>query len=124
MRLGDEDSGNFIDRTGSPGFSMGGGGGNMLGCLLPLVMSRFGIVGVVILLLGYCALTQLGGGGSLIPGGTGLAFHRARKEKEVWEAEERQALLQQEKANMAAELQAMEDQQVASASAEQHDDGE
>jgi hypothetical protein len=28
----------------------------------------------------------------------------------VWEAEERQALLQQEKANMAAELQAMEDQ--------------
>jgi DNA-directed RNA polymerase subunit beta' len=32
----------------------------------------------------------------LIPGGTGLAFHRARKEKEVWGAEERQALLQQE----------------------------
>jgi len=62
--------------------------------------------------------------GRLIPGGTGLAFHRARKEKEVWEAEERQALLQQEKANMAAELQAMEDQQTASASAEQHDDGE
>ncbi|MEF9926609.1 MAG: DNA-directed RNA polymerase subunit beta', partial [Massilia sp.] len=62
--------------------------------------------------------------GRLIPGGTGLAFHRARKDKEVWEAEERQALLQQEKANMAAELQAMEDQQVASASAEQHDDGE
>jgi DNA-directed RNA polymerase subunit beta' len=27
--------------------------------------------------------------GRLIPGGTGLAFHRARKEKEVWEAEER-----------------------------------
>ena len=58
------------------------------------------------------------------PGGTGLAFHRARKEKEVWEAEERQALLQQEKANMAAELQAMEDQQTAQASAEQHNDGE
>ena len=71
MRLGDEDSGNFIDRTGSPGFSMGGGGGNMLGCLLPLVMSRFGIVGVVLLLLGYCALTQLGGGGGLgLPGGS------------------------------------------------------
>jgi len=31
--------------------------------------------------------------GRLIPGGTDLAFHRARKEKEVWEAEERQALL-------------------------------
>ena len=62
--------------------------------------------------------------GRLIPGGTGLAFHRARKEKEQWEAEERQALLQQEKANMAAELQAMEDQQQA-AHAEQHQgDGE
>ena len=33
-----------------------------------MVMSRFGIVGVVILLLGYCALTQLGGGGGgLLP---------------------------------------------------------
>ena len=63
--------------------------------------------------------------GRLIPGGTGLAFHRARKEKEAWEAEERQALLQQEKANMAAELQAMEDQQQAAAHAEQHHgDGE
>jgi len=58
--------------------------------------------------------------GRLIPGGTGLAFHRARKEKEAWEAEERAALLQQEKANMAAELQAMEDQQNAAASVEQH----
>jgi DNA-directed RNA polymerase subunit beta' len=63
--------------------------------------------------------------GRLIPGGTGLAFHRARKEKEAWEAEERAALLQQEKANMAAELQAMEDQQNAAASVEQHHgDGE
>lgn len=71
MRLGGEGpSGNFEDRTGSGGgFGLGGGGGNMLGCLLPLVMSRFGIVGVVILLLGYCALTQLGGGGGLVPGG-------------------------------------------------------
>jgi hypothetical protein len=46
-----------------------------------------------------------------------LAFHRARKEKEAWEAEERAQLLQQEKANMAAELQAMEDQ----ANAAQHE---
>ena len=58
--------------------------------------------------------------GRLILGGTGLEFHRAKKEKEAWEAEERQALLQQEKANMAAELQAMEDQQNAAAPAEQH----
>lgn len=72
MRLGDEDpSGNFEDRTGRGGFGGfgGGGGGNLLGCLLPMVASRFGIVGVLVLLLGYCALTSLGGGGgSLIPG--------------------------------------------------------
>jgi predicted metalloprotease len=69
MRLGDEpESGNFIDRTGSTGgggMGFGGGGGNLLGCLLPLVLSRFGIVGVVILLLGYCALSSIGGGGGL-----------------------------------------------------------
>jgi uncharacterized protein len=64
MRLGGEDpSGNFEDRTGqSGGGGFGFGGGNALGCLLPMVASRFGVVGVVILLLGYCALTQFGGG--------------------------------------------------------------
>jgi DNA-directed RNA polymerase subunit beta' len=36
--------------------------------------------------------------GRLIPAGTGLAFHRARKLKETWEAEERAALLVAEKA--------------------------
>ncbi|MFJ3047379.1 DNA-directed RNA polymerase subunit beta' [Herbaspirillum chlorophenolicum] len=35
--------------------------------------------------------------GRLIPAGTGLAFHRARKEKDVWEAEERAALLEAER---------------------------
>jgi uncharacterized protein len=73
VRLGGEDpSSNFEDRTGqSGGFGLGGGGGgNLLGCLLPMVMSRFGFVGVLILLLGYCALTQLGGGGGgIIPSG-------------------------------------------------------
>ena len=71
MRLGDGGD-NFEDRTGQSGggFGLGGGGGNMLGCLLPLVASRFGLVGVAVLLLGYCALTQLGGGGGgLIPSG-------------------------------------------------------
>jgi predicted metalloprotease len=68
MRLGGEGpSSNFEDRTGSGG----GGGGNLLGCLLPFVLSRFGIVGVIILLLGYCALTSLGGGGGLLSGGSG-----------------------------------------------------
>ena len=46
--------------------------------------------------------------GRLIPGGTGLAFHRARKEKEVWEAEERKALLEAERAAIVAELPADE----------------
>ncbi|MGZ5817711.1 MAG: DNA-directed RNA polymerase subunit beta', partial [Burkholderiaceae bacterium] len=40
--------------------------------------------------------------GRLIPAGTGLAFHRARKEKDSWEAEERAAMLQAEKAARAA----------------------
>ena len=67
MRLDGPGSDNFEDRTGMPGF--GGGGGNLLGCLIPLIASRFGIIGVVILLLGYCALTQMGGGGLLGGGG-------------------------------------------------------
>jgi hypothetical protein len=70
MRLGDEDpSSHFEDRTGRSGLGFGGGGGNLLGCLLPLVASRFGMVGVLVLLLGYCALTSLGGGGLLTGGG-------------------------------------------------------
>ncbi|MDQ3246974.1 MAG: neutral zinc metallopeptidase [Pseudomonadota bacterium] len=72
MRLGDEDpSGNFIDRTGSRGggLGFGGGGGNALGCLIPLVASRFGMIGVIVLLLGYCALQSLGGGGGILPSG-------------------------------------------------------
>ena len=72
VRLGGEDpSSNFEDRTGQGGgFGFGGGGGsNLLGCLLPMVMSRFGIVGVLILLVGDCALTSLGGGGGILPTG-------------------------------------------------------
>ena len=69
MRLGDApDSGNFEDRTGQSGggFGMGGLGGGAIGLILQLVLSRFGIVGVLILVLGYCALSSLGGlgGGS------------------------------------------------------------
>jgi len=71
MRFGDSpESDNFEDRTGQSG---GGGGMNLgggLGMILPLVASRFGIVGVLVLVLGYCALTQLGGGGILGGGGS------------------------------------------------------
>ena len=70
MRFGDSpESENFEDRTGQSG----GGGMNLgggMGMILSLVASRFGIVGVLILLLGYCALTQLGGGGGMLGGGT------------------------------------------------------
>ncbi|HEY6048989.1 MAG TPA: neutral zinc metallopeptidase [Sphingomicrobium sp.] len=75
MRFGDErESGNFIDDTGrgGGGFGFGGGGGNALGCLIPLVMSRFGLGGVVVLVLGYFLLSSLGGLGGL-GGGGGVA---------------------------------------------------
>ena len=75
MRLGDgPGSGNFEDRTGQSGFGGGGGiGGGLIGLLLPLIASRFGIVGVLILGLGYCAFSSgmLGGGGGGSPTTTG-----------------------------------------------------
>ena len=75
MRLGGEpESSNFEDRTGQSGGGFGGGGfgGGGLGCLIPLVMSRFGIGGVVVLLIGYFLLSSLGGGGGgILPGSGG-----------------------------------------------------
>ena len=74
MRFGDEpESSNFEDVTGRSGMGFGGGGGNALGCLLPLIASRFGIGGVIVLVIGYFLLSSLGGlgggggGGSLVP---------------------------------------------------------
>ncbi|MGN6057137.1 MAG: KPN_02809 family neutral zinc metallopeptidase [Sphingomicrobium sp.] len=61
MRFGDEpESTNFTDDTGRGGFGLGGGG-NALGCLLPLIASRFGIGGVIVLVIGYFLLSSLGG---------------------------------------------------------------
>ena len=73
MRFGDDrESGNFEDATGRSGMGFGGGGGNALGCLLPMVASRFGIGGVIVLVVGYFLLSSLGGlgggGGGLVPG--------------------------------------------------------
>lgn len=77
MRFGDErESTNFEDVTGRSGGGMGfgGGGGNMLGCLIPMIASRFGIGGVIVVVIGYFLLSSLGGlgggggGGSLVPG--------------------------------------------------------
>jgi hypothetical protein len=72
MRLGDErESSNYVDDTGRGGFGGGGFGGGGLGCLLPLVASRFGIGGVIVLVIGYFLLSSLGGLGS--GGGGGIA---------------------------------------------------
>jgi predicted metalloprotease len=77
MRLGGEpESSNFEDRTGQSGLGLGGGGGNMLGCLLPFVLGRFGIGGVIVLVVGYFLLSSLGvlgggGGGGMLGGGGG-----------------------------------------------------
>jgi len=73
MRLDDyRFSDNVSDQRGhSFGGGRGGGmGGGMFGMLFGLVLSRFGIGGVLILLLGYCALSTFGGG-SLMGGGSG-----------------------------------------------------
>jgi uncharacterized protein len=71
MRFGDEpESTNFTDDTGRGGFGGGGFGGGGLGCLLPLIASRFGLGGVVVLVIGYFLLSSLGGlggGGSPVP---------------------------------------------------------
>ena len=72
MRFGEgPESDNLIDRTGGGhgGINLGGG----LGMILPLIASRFGIGGILILLLGYCVLTQFGGGGSFLGGGGGTS---------------------------------------------------
>ncbi|MCY7397318.1 MAG: neutral zinc metallopeptidase [Sphingomonas bacterium] len=75
MRLGDGSGDNFEDRTGQSGggMSMGGMGGGIFGLIFSLIASRFGIVGIIILGLGYCALTSLGGGGGGLLGGGGTS---------------------------------------------------
>jgi predicted metalloprotease len=64
MRFGDErESSNWVDdgRGSGGGFGFGGGGGGGLGCLLPLIASRFGIGGVIVVVIGYFLLSSLGG---------------------------------------------------------------
>jgi predicted metalloprotease len=66
MRFGDDrESSNFEDvtgRSGGGGLGFGGGGGNRLGCLIPMIASRFGIGGVIVVVIGYLALSYCGGG--------------------------------------------------------------
>ena len=63
MRLGDApESGNVeYDSGRGGGGGLGGMGGGLFGLLFQIVASRFGIVGIIVLALGYCALTSMGG---------------------------------------------------------------
>ena len=72
MRIGGYRTSDNVSDQGR-GFGGGGfgGGGGCLTMLIPMVLSRFGIGGVLILLLGYCALSYMGGGGGLGLGGSG-----------------------------------------------------
>jgi predicted metalloprotease len=82
MRLGDyRESDNVQDDRGNGGgFGGGFGGGGIGGLLFGLILSRFGIGGVLILLLGYCALSVMGGGSGLsIGGGPAVAPHQAAR---------------------------------------------
>jgi len=82
MRLGDErESSNYVDDTGRGGLGFGGGGGNMLGCLIPLIASRFGIGGVIVVVIGYFLLSSLGGlggGGTYAPSSQQVGSPEAR----------------------------------------------
>jgi len=66
MRLDGPESSNVEYDSGRGGGGLGGMGGGLFGLLFQIVASRFGIVGLIVLALGYCALTSMGGlgGGS------------------------------------------------------------
>ena len=68
MRIGGRDSNNFEDRTGQRGGGGLGGGmsAGLFAILFRFVASKFGIVGVIVLALGYCALS--GGMGGMLGG--------------------------------------------------------
>ncbi len=72
MRLDEEqESTNYeVQRGGGGGLGFGGGGGGgMLGFLIPLIASRFGLSGIIIVIIGYAIFS--GAGGLLSGGGSG-----------------------------------------------------
>ena len=87
--------GKFEDHTGQSGGGMqlGGMGGGIFGLIFSLVASRFGIVGIIILALGYCAFSSLGGGGGggLLGGGSS-ATSSATPGKSTLTAEQRRVI--------------------------------
>lgn len=82
MRLDDQrESGNIENRRGEGGFGLGGasrraggvggGMGGLLGTLLPMIGSKFGIVGIVVALGAVWLLGGIGGGGPAVGPGAG-----------------------------------------------------
>jgi predicted metalloprotease len=69
MRLDGPESSN-VEYDSGRGAGLGGMGGGLFGLLFQIVASKFGIVGLIVLALGYCALQGLGGGGILGGGGS------------------------------------------------------
>ena len=60
----DHESPDVVDRRGQTyRGGTGGGGGGVVRALMPLVASKFGLGGVVVLLVGYYGLQMLAGGG-------------------------------------------------------------
>ena len=69
MRLDGPESSN-VEYDSGRGAGLGGMGGGLFGLLFQIVASKFGVVGLVLLGLGYCALQSFGGG---LGGGGGTA---------------------------------------------------
>ena len=63
MRLDGPESSNVEYDSGRGGGGMGGLGGGLFGLLFQIVASRFGIVGIIVLALGYCAFNAYSGSG-------------------------------------------------------------
>jgi predicted metalloprotease len=77
MRLDDQrESGNIENRRDERGIGFGGAGqraggtggglGSLVGLLIPLIGSKFGIVGILVVLGGMFLLNNMGGGGSAV----------------------------------------------------------
>ncbi len=64
MRLDGPESGNVEYDSGRSSGLGGGMGGGLFGVIFQLVASRFGIVGMIALALGYCAFQSFSSGGS------------------------------------------------------------
>ena len=80
MRLDDFDPNiNVGDQRGQGGggFGGGGGGGGLLFGLLPLIGSRFGCGGIIVVLIALAVFGGLGNLGSMIGGGTGAGGYSA-----------------------------------------------